>query len=327
MVQVYYTSNHTDGVEYLRETLTDDYELIIRPEHVGTDEDKLIEQCKDAEVVVCDFEPFTRRVLEALPKLKLLQFTGVGFNEVDIKAATELGIAICNTPQYCKNEVADHAVSLMLAINRRLFVFHKSIQVDGRWSAIADTSMKPMRKLTVGLAGFGNIPKEVASRLQAFKATVITYDPYVSAEVTKKQGVEKAELDEFLERSDYISCHLPLTPDTEYFFNKDTFARCKDGVVFVNTSRGGVVNEDDLADALDAGKVAFAGLDVLADEHPDLATHRLCHRDNVILTPHAAFYSASARKNGRIEAAKSIMDYMEGRYDLAPVRNGIKGRK
>lgn len=327
MIQVYYTSNHTDGVEYIRETLTADYELTIRPEHVGTDEDKLIEQCKDADVVVCDFEPFTRKVLEALPKLKLLQFTGVGFNEVDIKAATELGIAICNTPQYCKHEVADHAVSMMLAINRRLFLFRKSIQEEGKWSAVADSTMKPMRELTVGLAGFGNIPKEVARRLQSFMAKVITYDPYVSAETTGAFGVEKVELDEFLERSDYISCHLPLTPDTTYFFNKNTFAKCKDGVVFVNTSRGGIVKEADLAEALDTGKVAFAGLDVLSDEHPDLANHILCHRDNVILTPHAAFYSASARKNGRIEAARSIMDYMEGRYDKAPIRNGVKGGK
>jgi D-3-phosphoglycerate dehydrogenase len=327
MVQVYYTSKHTDGIEYIRETLTDEYQLKVRPEHVGEDEDKLIEQCRDAEVVICDFEPFTKKVLEALPKLKMLQFTGVGFNEVDMEAATRLGIAVCNTPQYCKNEVADHAVSLMLAINRRLFLFRKMIQEEETWSAVADTAMRPMRELTVGLAGFGNIPKEVAKRLQAFGAKVITYDPYVTEESARSFGVEKAELKEFLNRADYISCHLPVTPDTKFFFCKETFDQCKDGVVFINTSRGGVVNEQDLADALDRKKVAYAGLDVLADEHPDLHSHILCHRDNVILTPHAAFYSASARRNGRVEAAQSIMDYMEGRYDRAPVRNGVRGRQ
>ncbi|MCB5713528.1 C-terminal binding protein [Lactonifactor longoviformis] len=327
MIQVYYTSKHTDGIEYIRETLTDQYQLNVRPVHVGNDEDMLIDQCRDADVVICDFEPFTKRVLEALPKLKLLQFTGVGFNEVDLEAATNLGIAVCNTPQYCKNEVADHAVALMLAINRRLLMFHKMIQEEETWSAVADPSMKPMRELTVGLAGFGNIPKEVAKRLQAFGTRVITFDPYVPEEVSRSFDVEKVELDEFLRQADYISCHLPVTPDTVSFFRKEIFDQCKDGVVFINTSRGAVVNEADLADALDRGKVSYAGLDVLNDEHPDLHTHVLAHRENVIITPHAAFYSASARKNGRIEAAQSIMSYMEGRYAQAPVRNGVRGRK
>ena len=327
MYKVYYTSKHTDGVEFIIDALSQDYELEIRPEHVGEDEDKLIAQCRNADVVICDFEPFTRRVLEALPRLRLLQFTGVGFNEVDLEATKDLGIAVCNCPFYCKNEVGDHALALMLAINRRLFQYDRAIQVDGVWSSTVHKDLRAMRELTVGLAGFGTIPREVAKRAMAFGARVVTYDPYVPAAAAEAVGVTKLELDDFLAQSDYISCHLPATPETIGFFNAEKFAKCRDGLVFINTSRGIVVNEPDFIAALDSGKVSFAALDVLYDEHPDLKTHPLCHRDNVIITPHAAFYSASARRNGRIEAANSIMDYMEGRYDQAPIRNGVRGRK
>lgn len=325
MYKVIYTSKHSDDVEYIMNNLTGDFEFHIRSEHVGTDEDMLIEQCKDADIAVCDFEPFTRRVLESLPKLKLLQFTGVGFNECDIEAATELGIAVCNCPHYCKNEVADHALALMLAINRRLFQYDRAVQEDAVWASTVHKDMRPMRELTLGLAGFGNVPKEVAKRAQVFVRRIISYDPYIPAEVMAAAGVEKASLDEFLAESDYISCHLPATQDTIGFFGRDSFAKCKDGVVFINTSRGLVVDEDAFLEALDSGKVSFAGLDVLMDEQPDLKNHPLCHRENVIITPHAAFYSSSARRNGRIEAANSIVDYMAGRYDKAPIKNKVRG--
>ena len=327
MVKIVYTSNHTDGIEFVRETLTKDYEITVRDVHCGTDEEKLIEQCRDADVVLCDFEPFTRHVLENLPKLKLLQFTGVGFNECDIEAAKELGIAVCNCPTYCIDEVADHATALMLAINRRLQQFTKRVKIDHVWAGTEFKDMRPMKELTIGLCGFGNIPKRVAKRVQAFGSRVIAYDPFVPAEVMKTADVEKCELDDFLAEADYILCQLPALPSTMNFFNKDLFARCKDGVVFINTSRGAVVNEDDLLEALRSGKVGFAGLDVLVDENPDLETCPFAKLDNVLLTPHAAFYSASARRRGSIEAAHSIMDYMEGRYDQAPIRNGVRGRK
>lgn len=327
MYKVVYTSNHTDGLEYVLETLSGDYEVVVRDEHCGNDEEKLIAQCRDADVVLCDFEPFTRHVLESLPKLKLLQFTGVGFNECDVKAATELGIAVCNCPTYCINEVGDHVMAMMLAINRRLFQFSKMVRQDHIWASTTFSDMRPFYELTCGLVGFGNIARKVAERMKAFGARVVATDPFVSAETMAAMGVEKLELDDFLAQADYISIHLQATPSTINYFNRETFSKCKDGVVLINASRGVVVNERDLIDALQSGKVGFAGLDVLYDEHPDLEHNPLVQMDNVIVTPHAAFYSSSARRNGRIEAAKSIMDYMEGRYDLAPIRNGVRGKK
>lgn len=327
MYKIAYTSNHTDGIEYVLETLTGDYEVVVRDAHCGNDEEKLIEQCRDADVALCDFEPFTRHVLESLPKLKLLQFTGVGFNECDVQAATELGIAVCNCPTYCINEVADHVMSMMLAINRRLFQFSKMVKEDHVWASTSFTDMRPFNELTCGLVGFGNIARSFAKRMLAFGARVVATDPFVSTEVMAEYGVEKLELDDFLAQADYISIHLQATPSTIDYFNAETFSKCKDGVVLINASRGVVVNEGDLIDVLRSGKVGFAGLDVLYDEHPDLEHNPLASMDNVILTPHAAFYSSSARRNGRREAARSIMNYMEGRYDQAPIRNGVFGGK
>ena len=324
MYKVMYVSHNLEDSDCIPGVLGEGFEFATRPEPIGDDEDRLIEYCRGADAVIGDYQFFSRRVLESLPQLKLVQFMSVGFNYIDADAAKELSIGVCNCPTYCTNEVADHTTALILAINRRLFQYHRDI-LNGIWAATVHPNMLSMRELTIGLAGFGAIPKQVAKRVMAFGAKVVAYDPYIPAEVMAGFGVEKVNLDELAARSDYISCHVPATPETIGMFNAEFFAKCRDGLVFINTSRGSLHVEADLIEALESGKVAFAGLDVLGSEQPDPKTEPLCNMENVIVTPHAAFYSASARRNSRIEAATSVRNYLTGKYELCPIRNGVRG--
>lgn len=325
MIKVIYTSHNLEDSDVIRDMLPEDEFLFnTRPEPIGNDEDKLIEVCKGYDAVIGDYQYFSKRVIDALPDLKLIQFMSVGYNYVDIDYATERGIAVANCPTYCINEVADHAVSLVLAINRRLFEYDKAIHLRGEWNATAPQNMKGMRELRIGILGFGAIPRLIAKRLLAFGPEVCANDPYVSEESMAAAGVIKVELDELLTTCDYIVCNVPAFPSTVHMLDKEAFAKCKDGAVFVNTSRGNIPVEADLIEALRSGKIAYAGLDVLDGESIDPKTNPLCNMDNVIVTPHAAFYSASARRNGRIEAAQGVLDFFRGNYDSCPIRNGVR---
>lgn len=325
MYKVVYAGINPEDSDVIREILpADEFEFHVRPERINGDEEKLIAVCRDADAVIADYEYMSRRALMSMPRLKLVQFMSVGFDYIDGPAAKELGIAVANCPTYCTNEVADHTVALMLSINRRIVQYRSAIQDQGLWDATREQNMYGMRELTVGLAGFGAIPRQVARRVQAFGARVIAYDPYVDGEAMASVQVEKVDFNELLARSDYLSCHVPALPSTIGLFNKEAFAKCKDGVCFFNTSRGAIPVEEDLIEALRSGKVAFAGLDVLASENVDPRTHPLCHMDNVLVTPHAAFYSASSRRNSRIEAANGILHFLRGEYDLCPIRNGVR---
>lgn len=324
MIKVVYTSHNLEDSEKIGEFLPKDrFAFSVRPEPIGNDEDKLIETCRDADAVICDYQYFSKRVIDALPRLKLIQFMSIGFNYVDFDYATEKGIAICNCPTYCINEVADHATSLVLAINRRLFDYARAIHERGEWNATAPQNMKGMRELKIGILGFGAIPKLIAKRLLAFGSEVSAYDPFIPAEAMEAQGVHKKDFEELLGESDYVVCNVPAFPSTIHMMDKNAFAKMKDGSVFVNTSRGNIPVEADLIEALRSGKLAYAGLDVLDGEQIDPKTNPLCNMENVIVTPHAGFYSSSARLNSRLEAAKSVLDFYDENYATCPLRNGV----
>lgn len=329
MYQVVYTSHNPEDSDVIREMLpAEEFEFVMRPEPIDNhDEEKLIEVCQDADAVIGDYQFFSKNVIDHLPKLKLIQFMSVGFNYVDLKYATEKGIAVANCPTYCIHEVADHALSLVLAINRRLFEYAEAIHERGEWNATAPQNMRGMRELSIGLLGFGAIPKLVSKRLQGFGCEISAYDPFVGADVMETFGVQKKELDDFLAESDYILCSVPSTPSTVGMLNKEAFAKCKDGVVFINTSRGNIPVEEDLIEALKSGKIAYAGLDVLDGEQIDPKTNVLCNMKNVIVTPHAGFYSASSRRNGRIEAANGVLSFFRGDYGHCPIRNGVRAQR
>lgn len=320
MKKVVLTFDSQGGLELEQEVFGEFAQIVKIP---CKTEEELIENCKDADAVIASYEPFTAKVMDNLPNLKVIAFKAIGFNSVDVEAAKQRGIAITNIPNYCTDEVADHTVLLMLAINRRLIQFNKSVQQDKLWKYDICPNISRFGESTVGLLGFGNIPRLVTKRLSGFGVKVIAYDPFVSQRIAEEYKIELVDLDVLYKNADYICCHLPLNSHTEKMISKEAFGKMKDGVVFINTGRGKVVDEEALIQALDDEKVGFAGLDVLADEYPDMKTNLLNGRENVILTPHVAFYSLSSVRDAKIQSAENVLYYLQGEYKKCNIVNGV----
>lgn len=324
MKKVVLTYNSQGGLEHEQKVFGDFAEIVKIP---CTTEDDLIMNCKDADAVICSYEPYTAFVMDNLPKLKIIAVKAIGVDTVDLEAARQRGIAVTNIPKYCINEVADHTVMLMLAINRRLIQFHNSVQEDKMWKYDICQDIARFGEGTVGLLGFGNIPRLVTERLKGFEPKIIAYDPFVDENVAKEYGIELVDINELYKNADYICCHLPHNKHTNKIINKEAFDRMKDGVVFINTGRGKVVDEKALVDALDSGKVGYAGLDVLEDEYPNMNTSSLNGRNNVILTPHVAFYSQASVRDAKIHSAENILYYLKGEYEKCSIINEVNANR
>lgn len=264
----------------------------------------------DADAIVTNRCPLPRHTIEQLRRCRVIVRYGVGYDNVDVKAATEKGIIVCNVPDYCTHDVATHAVALLLCCWRKVH-FGDSELKRGKWQRY--TLIQPVHRTigrTVGLFGFGRIGKRVAELLYPFGFKIIACDPYLTEEEFLLHGAERVSFDELLERSDAISIHAPLTEETRGVFNADAFSRMKRGVVFVNTARGGIVDEDALLWALDEGIVAAAGLDVFANEpNPNL---KLVQHPKVIATPHWAWYSEEAMWDLRRKVAEQVLQALKG---------------
>jgi D-3-phosphoglycerate dehydrogenase len=287
---------------------------IIQPGRLRS-EDEIIEHGRDADILLVIAEPITRRVISSLPRLKGVIRYGIGVDTVDLKAATEFGVVVANFPDFCLDEVANHTMALLLALNRRLFRLDRVVR-DGQWSPAVLRSVLPgigsLQGETLGLVAFGNIPRRVAPRAQAFGLKVIAYDPYLDDEVFGRFGVRRVQrVEELLAESDYVSSHLPLTEETYHFFTAERFRLMKPTAYFINTSRGKVVDQPALIRALQEGWIAGAGLDVFEDE-PLPADSPLTRLENVILTPHAAYYSDRSERNLKLRVGRAAADILRG---------------
>lgn len=289
-----------------------DLEMVVRPSQTPSE---IIENAKDADIIITVYEPLTKEVLSQLPNLKLVVYRSIGFNSVDLAYANERQLPVSHITQYCVDEVANYVVAAILSHNRRILDFNQSVKVDHKWDYELFPDMRRLSSLTVGLIGFGNIPRLVAQRLQVFGCKVMAYDPFVPAEVFAHAGVTQVSLEEIFAHSDYISSHLPLNDSTKEMLNATLFNLCENQPVFINSSRGGVVNEKDLVAALQSGKVSYAILDVVHSEDPDLSKLPFMQMDNVVLTPHIAFYSQEAFIQGVQDNFKNIQAFLNG--DLA----------
>lgn len=318
MKKVYVTSDKWNNLDWIGERMGPGFDLKAVSVHTPDD---IIRQCKDADALIIGYEEIPHAVLDALPNLKIVQFMAIGVEGINPAYAKEKGIVVANVPTYCLNEVADHVLALLLSINRHIVTFNNDVQNNNAWNHLLVPGMTRLGKSTVALLGFGNIPRQVNRRLQAFGCTVIAYDPFVAPEVATEHNVELVDLDTVCERADVISAHLPLNPNTKGMLDASFFDKCKDGVIFLNTGRGAVVDENALTAALDSGKIGFAGLDVLVSEDPDMATHPLNHRPNVILTPHVAYYSVDSERDLVVLAGKSVADYLNGEPDKVSIIN------
>lgn len=284
---------------------------IVEGHQCRTEED-LIRVCNDADGILAEYAPVTKRVLETLKHCRIISNTSTGYDNIDADAARELGISVANVPNYCTGEVADHTLALILSSLRNILLFNESIKA-GVWDQDAAPPMNRLAGKTLGLVGFGHIAQAVAKRALAFGFRVIAYTS-VPDELLRSNQVYRATLDELLAQSDIISSHIPFNGKTADFFNKPIFENMLKKPLFVNTSRGKVVNEADLVAALEQGLISGAALDVLRNEPPDF-TSPLFAMKNVIITPHAAFYSVEALEECRRRSARNVLDFIEGRID------------
>ena len=277
-------ANHTDTIEELEKVGA---QLVPLPQ-LGT-EDEIIEQAADADALIVSEAPITRKVLSSFDRCKAVLRTGVGFDCIDVPAATDNGIAVINVPDLWTREVANQAMMLLLAANRKLLEQESSVR-ENRWSPQISAQVGPLHTETVGVVGLGRIGSAFARRIKAFEVDLIAYDPLISDGAFESVGARSVSFDELLERSDYISVHTPLDDGTYHLFDEDAFGKMKPTAILINSSRGPVVDEQALIKALQEGQILGAGLDVLEQEPPD-PDNPLLAMDNVVLTPHAAHYS------------------------------------
>jgi D-3-phosphoglycerate dehydrogenase len=282
-------------------------------------EDDVISLAKDADAVIISTRtPITRHVVEHLPHCKVIGSYGVGLDHIDLKAAADVGIVITHTPDYCTNEVADHAMALLLSLNRHVVQLDRDLR-QGAWinngpgtRNMLSGPMPPLRELTLGIIGLGRIGRKVAERARPFGLTLLAADPYIDRATATQYGAELVSQDELLQRADLITLHCPLTPETKGLINAAAFALMKPTAFLVNTARGPIVDLDAAIEALTSGAIAGAALDVVYPE-PLPADSPLYQLPNVILTPHAAYYSERSVLRIRAETLDATLDVLRGR--------------
>ncbi|MDU5334005.1 C-terminal binding protein [Enterococcus sp.] len=275
-------------------------------------EDEVIEKYRDADAILNIATKMTEKSISQLKNCKVMIRYGIGVNEFDMDAANKMGIRICNVTTYCISEVAIHATALALALTRQLKHFDKAVG-RGVWNQDLGTKMRRPSAQTVGLVGFGNISKQIARNFQGLGYNVMAYDPYVPADVFTDSGVKQADLDELYEGADIISLHLPETKETAGMINAETIGKMKDSVILINAARGGLINTEDLIEALKNGKIGGAGLDTLEGEPMKDTSNPLLGMNNVILTPHIAYSSAEANQELFASVAQTAVDVLNGK--------------
>jgi D-3-phosphoglycerate dehydrogenase len=254
-------------------------------------EDDVIKYAQDADALIVQFTPITRRIIENLPKCKVIVRYAIGLDIIDIPAATEHRIMVANVPDYCINEVADQAMALMLAVTRKIKIAAEEV-ARGNWNYQKAVPVRRFSQMNLGLISFGNIARNFGKKAQALGFRQIrVYDPYIKeVGIAKYPEYQFVDLPTLLRESDVVSVHAPATAETKHMINRETLAMMKDGAYLINTSRGALVDEAALAEALEHGKLGGIGLDVLEDEK-NVGAHPLLKYDNVIITPHMSWYS------------------------------------
>ena len=285
---------------------------VVRPT-LHTEED-MIEQTRGADGMIIMESQVSRRTMEASPNCRVVLRTGVGVDTIDIEAATDLGIAVVNVPDVWIREVANHALALLLACNRKVLSLDSAIRA-GNWQRVPPPPVGSLHGETLGIFGLGQIGRALARRAAAFEMDVIAHDPYIDASVFDEYGAEAASFDELLARSDYVSIHTPLTDETHHMFNEAAFRQMKPTSYLVNTARGPVVDTDALVAALEAEWIAGAGVDVFEQE-PLPADSPLTKFENVVLTSHSAYYSEPALQGLAVRNGQEVARVLAGRKPL-----------
>jgi D-3-phosphoglycerate dehydrogenase len=286
-------------------------------------EDDFARAARDADALYAKGRRITRRIIEGLERCRVITLGSVGVDSVDIDAATERKIPVTNVPDTFIEEVADHAMMLILATFRRLTTMDRFVR-EGRWGEGRPLLYQYPRLMgqTLGLVSFGHTARGVATRARGFGLRLLAYDPYVQELVISRHGVEPVGLTELLQRSDIVSLHAPATPDAYHLMTAEHFRTMKPGALFINTGRGATVDEAALIKALQEGWIAGAGLDVLEQE-PPAPTNPLLRMDNVILTPHAASASSRFDPVRRRRVGQELALVLGGRWPMSCVNPSV----
>jgi D-3-phosphoglycerate dehydrogenase len=287
-------------------------------------EDEIIEAAKDADALLIVFARITRQVLSSLPKLKVAVRYGIGYDTIDVDAATDNNVIVVNIPDFCIREVSDHAMSLLLACSRLVLWATEGVK-QGRWFEVQTETIKApaLFEQTLGLVGCGNIGRLTAQKAQCFGLKTIGYDPYLDKSVAEKHGITLVSLPELLKEADYVSLHTPLYQETRKLIGEKELKQMKPTAYLINTSRGGVVDEAALIRALREKWITGAGLDVFEMEPIEL-DNPLLKMDNVVLTPHCAANSSTSLKRLKLSVAQEAARVLTGKWPRHWVNKDVK---
>lgn len=274
-------------------------------------EDIALEVLRDADAVICNLYPMTAALIRSMDKCRVISRYGVGYDNVDIKAASEKGIMVCNVPDYAMEDASDHAIALLYNCTRKISYRDRKIR-EGGWNLHKDQPCFRMAGRTLGVVGYGRIGSTLVRKISGLGfSRILVADPRADEKIIRSAGAEKIDFNELLGVSDYLSIHCPLKGETVDLFDKRAFGMMKDGAILINTARGPIVNEEALCDALSSGKIAAAGLDVYKDD-PLGADSPLRAFETVTLTDHAAWYSEESIVELKTKAARNVFQVLTG---------------
>lgn len=295
----------------------------LRPQQCRSEEE-IIALAQDADAILNCYAKMTARVIQSLKRCKIIARYGIGVDNVDLAAATKAKVLVTNVPDYCIDEVSDHALALLLALARHVTAADAAVK-SGAWEVVAHSGVRRLRGQTLGLLGFGKIAKALATKVQPLGMKVLAHDPYLGPDLISGHGAQAADLETVLAEADAISVHVPLSQDTRNLIGEPELARMKPTAFLINTSRGGIVDEQALAVALKETRLGGAALDVLSIEPPP-ADHPLRHAPNLILTPHLAFYSRESVIELQTKAAEEVARALKGKPPRSPVNPEVLTR-
>ena len=278
----------------------------------AVNEEQVAELCRDADGVLNARAPVTRRAISAMRRCRIIVRYGIGVDTVDVAAATERGIFVANVPDYCLDEVSDQALTLLLMLSRQM-ISAISLAREDSWAIGKMPPLQRLRGQTCGLVGCGRIGTLLAGKVKQLGMGVIIHDPYLSEERAREMGAERVSFDTLLARADFISLHAPLNAETHHLFGAAAFAKMKKSASIINTARGGLIDEEALLAALDAGQIFGAGLDVMESETEVTPLRTaLVHHPKIIVTAHTAWLSQQARATLQRRAIEQVLACLRG---------------
>ncbi|MBV7363252.1 hypothetical protein KRX54_02230 [Actinomycetaceae bacterium TAE3-ERU4] len=305
---------HDLEIETIRAGLGPETEIEV---YAYTDENRaeFLEKISDVDGLLTAFVKIDREVFEHAPKLKVVSLNSTGWDGVDLEAATEHGVKVCPVGEYCTWDVAEGAVAYVFAMSKQLKFYGRQIDQEHKWDYSAGKSWPRIEETTVGIFGLGKIGKCTAKKLGPLVSRVVAYDPFVSDEDARAIGVEMLSKEDVFAQSDIIISHMNLNDDTRNMFNDQAFEQMRRHPILINMGRGQCVDEAALIKALDEGKLRGYAADVLIDETPQLETHPLVGRDDVMLTPHSSFYSQTSIEALEKISSNNLVHVLKGELD------------